>query len=32
MSDKQLSAALLLAVVIGVLSYLCTGDDDGGAV
>lgn len=33
MTDKQLFAALILAVVYGVLTYLSTrGDDDGGAV
>ena len=32
MTEKQLAAAIILAVAFGVLSYLSTRDDDGGAV
>ena len=32
MSEKQLAAAMILAVAFGVLTYFCTRDDDGGAV
>jgi hypothetical protein len=33
MTDKQLLAALILAIAYGVMTYLITrDDDDGGAV
>ncbi len=32
MTEKQLAAAIILAVAYGVLTYFCTRRDDGGAV